>query len=573
MVKFNNLVSMIDKEPLTFAIETYARRSFNYFNRMVDKEGLPYFQVFWTEPAEAAHDWPDFGDVMPRQLQAVIMARHMTGEEIPVEKVWYKKILSYLDPETGLLFRPKTNYSENIADFGDQGLTLYCLVTSYLDNRDESLRQIICKMVDTMAEKIEKGDYPASGWVIKSLMVCARYMDYKPAIKLAELIVKKLFTEEQNLFSPDNTFRHGGHMHSNLRILVGAADYALTVGDPVTYSRVDAIYRYVRSETTRFGFMPEVIGRKGDLIACETCAIMDYLGLAVTLANHGHPEYWGDVERTVRNHLVESQAKDLSWLKSGPAREDTEQFTWRDIGERMVGAYAGWSSPNHFVAYKETMDAHWGGPEIKGKARAFQNCCGGSGTHALFIVWKNASRFNDGCLSVNMHIDKLLPQAEVRCYQPYKGLLTIRLNESCNVKVRIPEFVNPKYMRVESCDKEVSARVWGNYMELGYRKAGETLEITYPLPMLDEKISIGNPGFKKYNYQVTWKGDTVVRVEPIGNDYETGYSDFDKKEVPVFYGKKGPGTLYLREYMLEDIEPEPSKICMDDGSLDLWFIG
>ena len=36
-------------------------------------------------------------------------------------------------------------------------------------------------------------------------------------------------------------------MHSNLRTLVGAADYALYVKDPVLFSRVDALYRYMRS--------------------------------------------------------------------------------------------------------------------------------------------------------------------------------------------------------------------------------------------------------------------------------------------------------------------------------------
>ena len=67
------------------------------------------------------------------------------------------------------------------------------------------------------------------------------------------------------------------------------------------FSRVDAIYGYVRSEATRFGFLPEVMERKDDLVATETCALMDYVGLAVTLANLGHPEYWGGVERVVHN--------------------------------------------------------------------------------------------------------------------------------------------------------------------------------------------------------------------------------------------------------------------------------
>src|SRR5215467_7234538 len=80
-------VSAQQSKPRTFALETFAHRSLNYLNRMVDTNGLPYFNVFWTEPAEAAHDWPDFGDVMARQFQAAIMARHMTGEQCVNEAI------------------------------------------------------------------------------------------------------------------------------------------------------------------------------------------------------------------------------------------------------------------------------------------------------------------------------------------------------------------------------------------------------------------------------------------------------------------------------------------------------
>ncbi len=206
----------------------------------------------------------------------------------------------------------------------------------------------------------------------------------------------------------------------------------------------------------------------------------------------------------------------------------------------MIGGYAGWSSPTHILAAKETLNAHWGGPELRDKTRAFQNCCGGSGTHAFFIVWKNAARFADGTLSVNLHMDKLLPQAEIRGYQPYQGLLTIRLREACRVRVRIPEFVAPHEMQVASDRGEVKARAWGNYLELGEHLAGETLQVRYPLPIWEEEAVIGNPGFRQYRYRVTWKGDTVVKMEPLGNDYETGYSDFDKRKCPSSTVKKGP---------------------------------
>jgi hypothetical protein len=553
--------------PQTFAIETFVGRTYNYLDSMVDRDGLPYFNIFRTQPAEAAHDWPDFGDVTSRQLQAAILARHLTGRTARNEAPWTRKLLSYLDPETGLLKRPRTSFSEPVADLGDQALTLYALVTAYADHPDPDLKQVIDKLVAHLPALYQQGHW-LNGFGIKGLMTWVRLTGSPPALEQAGKLVHGSF-DEAPLFTPDNTFRHGGHMHGNLRTLVGAADYALYVKDPVLFSRVDALYRYVRSEGTAFGFLPEVIGRKGDIVSCETCALMDFLGLAVTLANNGHPEYWGDVERMVRNQLVESQVTDGSWLKPG-SKPDTEQFTWRDVGARMVGGYAGWTSPTHILAAREEL--HWGGPELRGKTRAFQNCCGGSGTHAFFIAWKNASRFEKGTLSVHLHIDKLLPEAEIRCSQPYQGLLTIELKQPAQVRVRIPDFVKPDDMKVTANGSEVKARVWGNDLELGSRLAGERLEVRYPVPEREEEIAIGNPGFRQYRYRVTWKGDTVVRMPAIGDPATTGFSDFDGKAVEVFYGADGPGPLYQRDQMRECLEPKPAPLHVDDGALDFWYL-
>jgi pimeloyl-ACP methyl ester carboxylesterase len=328
----------------------------------------------------------------------------------------------------------------------------------------------------------------------------------------------------------------------------------------------------------------------------------------------------------VRNHLVESQVVDGSWLENGSAEKgsdpfcakhpsgrsgkrgltpfppDTDQFTCRQVGERMVGGYAGWSSPVHILAACETL--HWGGPELRNKTRAFQNCCGGSGTHGFYIAWKNAARFEDGTLSVNLHIDKLLPEAEIRGYQPYKGLLTIDLKRPCKVRVRIPEFVEPGEMKVEggnsgqgsvvrgqdsasdhtppaagnplaSLPPNPKPRVWGNYLELGDRQAGERIEVSYPLPLREETESVGNPGFRQYRYRVAWRGDTVVRLTPVGDavKQKTGYSEYAHKQVQIFFGAEGPGPLYQRDYMLhETADPTLTPLHMDDGRLDFWSL-
>ena len=151
-------------QPANFNLEDYAARCINYLDRMVDADGLPYFDIFWTNPAEAAHDWPDFGDVMSRQLQGAIMVRRMTGSESVNEKLWLKKILGLINSEDGLLYRPTTSFSERVADWGDAALTLYSLATAALDSADEEVKAAALKMVDGLVAKMRAGDAPAS-WI------------------------------------------------------------------------------------------------------------------------------------------------------------------------------------------------------------------------------------------------------------------------------------------------------------------------------------------------------------------------------------------------------------------------
>ena len=61
-----------------------------------------------------------------------------------------------------------------------------------------------------------------------------------------------------------------------------------------------------------------------------------------------------------------------------------------------------------------------------------------------------------------------------------------------------------------------------------------------------------------------------MEMEPMGNEFSTGYSDFEKKDVPVFYGKEGPGPLYQRGGILGTSEPKLTLLWEDDGKLNFW---
>ena len=410
--------------------------------------------------------------------------------------------------------------------------------------------------------------------------------------------------EENPLFTPDNKFvtgRGNGHVHGNLRALVGAADYALYVKDPVLFGRIDALYRYVRSQGTRFGFLPEVVGRKGDVISCETCALMDFVGLGVTLANNGHPEYWGDVERMVRNQLLENQVADASWAEKGSAEKgqtpfprtpcgpfrqkvptpfppDTDQFTCARWAERMVGGYAGWSSPTHILAAKEYLAL--GRPRVAEQAAGVSellrrlrharllHCLEELGTvrqrHALgpHALRQAPAGGRGALLSAVPGPGDNRTEAAVQGPRPHPRLRPARRDG------------RPVGCRQDGDAGKVEAKIFGNYLLLGDRQAGEKLEITYPLPLREETETIGNPGRRQYEYRVTWKGDTVVRMSPVGEGVKaaTGYSDFNRKEVEIFFGEPGPGRLYQRQYLLAPTTPQLPPLHQDDGSLDFWLL-
>ena len=63
------------------------------------------------------------------------------------------------------------------------------------------------------------------------------------------------------------------------------------------------------------------------------------------------------------------------------------------------------------------------------------------------------------------------------------------------------------------------------------------------MPIREEEVSIGNPGFRQYRYRVTWKGDTVVRMTPVGTARRPAIPTSTQRPVEIFTGPAGPGPL------------------------------
>lgn len=547
----------------TFALEHPMRLAINHLERLVDATGQTYFDVFMTDPAEAVHDWPDFVDLPSRYLEAAIMARQMLGTKIKTEDALRRRVLSTLQRD-GLAHRPETPYTREGAYTGEQGLVLKALNTLYMDSPDPGIAKRMRAMVDGLGRVTTRRS--ELYFAIRPLVQSWRTIDYGPALDLAEQLASELMYQTSQ-YGVDGSYR--GHHHSHLGTLAGVLSYALVAGKTDLVTKVKKCFDFAVSMSTRFGFVPEIAQRKADIVGCETCAIMDYLDVAILLARNGHPQYWDVVEKTARNHLVESQIRDGSWLEDGPSQGDTDRIVYTGVPSRVVGAFAGWSSPDHYLAFEDELWPSWCKDESQypfylGKIRALQNCCAGSGLRAIFQVWRNIACLQGEDLYVNLNIDKKIRGVTVVGYQPYEGRTSVKVDLACRLHVRIPGFVTASDVSIAVNGSPVRFEVEGPYAVLGRVEAGASVEMTYPLPVWEEDIVIGNPGYKSFRYRVMWKGDTVVQVVPDSNNAKAGYSDMTGRDVRLYYAGQGPGKLYDRAHLLR----RPLAIRASDAKLD-----
>jgi len=124
--------------------------------------------------------------------------------------------------------------------------------------------------------------------------------------------------DHSSAYFPDGSFATGmefreGHFHSRAVTMLGVIRFGNSVGDARALEWGRRVYERARSYGSSFGWFPERIVRDR-AHGCETCPIMDMMESAVILARSGHPQYWEDAERFLRNQLLENQLTDIAWL-------------------------------------------------------------------------------------------------------------------------------------------------------------------------------------------------------------------------------------------------------------------
>lgn len=541
--------------PDTLMLEERAGHALNAMVGMADRDFdfIPFFSAnLMTKPAFMTHgDW-DYGSTHGRMVDGMVLARHMSGETFgeDVEARYRENLLSFFK-EDGLSYRqknPNRNWEPN-ANMIDQRAVILSLTSWYIATGDARAKEAADKHVAALkriavkerevwynpASEYKEGGWPSAnavqlrlapdpaaftGRLVMPLLKYHEVTGNEDAFELCQFF-SAMIIHRSGVFNKDGSFNdalayRSGHFHTRLGTLDAIARFGAFTGDAAMIAWVKKSYDWALTQCTAFGWTPGDMHEQA--YEHETCSLVDLIATGITLAKSGYVEYWGVVERFIRNHLTESQLLELDWVDVADDRsKDVPGWkTYHDVARRTRGAFAGYSAPNDFCC-----DVNHG----RGHTSDLQICCLGSGTRGLYMGWSNTVTERDGAVSVNFLLNRGSKWLDVSSYLPHEGKVVLDINADIKrLTVRIPEwagYAKVRFVRerggavtAEGTGSEASRWVNRHFLLLGKAQAGERITITFPLSF---RTTIENALGQTFETQ--WRGDDVVGISPQGTKH------------------------------------------------------
>jgi hypothetical protein len=564
----------------TLLLEDRLRLGAHHLESLVDERGRTYFDVFLGNPPEAVHDWPDFVDLPARYWEGCILAGSALSTTVASQGRLAGWLFSKFEDD-GLAHRPDGPISAHIAELFDQSRLLYALNSRVMESpADDQARRRLVGLADGLKRRsTRQGDYAYidkiglyfGGTLIRPMLQAGIVLNRPDLIDLSAALARGVISHS-DLFGQDGSFT--GHVHGALCCIAGIVAVGVKTGDRKMVERGRTAFEFARSISTDFGWVPELSKRDDDVIACETCSIMDYLDAALLLARHVDAAYYDVAEKTARNHLWESQILDASWTGSGEGTDEDGIIRSR-LHDRLAGSFCGWSAPHCSLAYYESLSNGWvRTPAMRsrylGKVRAQQNCCGAAGIRALYQVWSSAITEDAGQVSVNMSLDRATPRVGVTSFLPFEGTVRIAVQQDSNLRWRRPAYCTAGDVRVKAGETKLPVQAQGPYLSFGHGPAGTVIELSLPLPKRRQSLTIGNHGYQQYRYDVDWRGDTVTAIRPDPANAVDAFTKLMNKRVTAFYNREGPGPLYRRQSWSAGLEVQPAPAAVATAKVD-WY--
>ncbi len=214
----------------------------------------------------------------------------------------------------------------------------------------------------------------------------------------------------------------------------------------------------------------------------------DFIDAALTLARNGHPEYFADAERFIRNGLLAAQIVATDWIAQSE-KADTDDYAYSNMRERARGAFA-FTTPNGYHSYNTDL--------MGGAIRALCNA-------QESIVSKNA----DGA-RVNMLFNVDGEYLDVRSMLPEEGRVDLSVKRPCVTRVRLPEGVAREDIALR-VDGEARA-VEGDGLEIDLGALAADTKVALAFKMSRRSTEEAAPGWPPHT--IEWVGNTIGAMSP-----------------------------------------------------------
>lgn len=519
--------------------------SIDFLSQMTDSalNYLPYgFVSPMHTPPYAEHGRIDDAELVASWYEGLSSAREMLGTNkgADVEEALHQKLLEDgWDSKSGLRFPVKRAWSEEEEAYGL--LSEWAVVLSALnraievDVKDKAAERRAAGLVKGLKKQavahqtrftglgefaieeqpcfsfasdvfvLGKGFDAAVGtgfadWVLRySVLIeplVQRYMLVKDAdaLELAKGLAN-FITAHSHFFT--NRTEFSGHVDSALRTAIGLAKLGRVTSQDKYVAKAKGLYDFVRRSTSAFGWVPEYM--QWQLIAderCEACSIGYMMICALELVDCGFPEYWDDVHRFWRNHLSQSQVVETLFIQhASDKQKDTDQRTYKRIGERVKGGFSGCTTPNSVSL---------------ARYRGIAPCCSASAPKAMLKAWRRTAEFLRGNLIVNFPVNYEDENAKITVGYPNSGFIRVKLKKTCRVIVRVfPWMPAPHEGTVDGRPAGLERR--DDQVSFPTSEKGSVLEFKHDVKM--RRVMENVMGLDFFGL---WRGPDMVDILPHG---------------------------------------------------------
>jgi hypothetical protein len=534
-----------ERVPDTYELQDAARLASMSMLARLDRQrsGQPFFKIYpYADPPRAEHEKWDDGDMSGRYVEALILARRMTG--IPMDDR-ERLLLSYLsnlfDPADGLCYTRETAWTPRRVCIFSQSSAMLGLLEWHAQTGSPEAQRLLDRQVSgLMRIAIDRGQYAyfpkyeydgkefiddpqgkdAPTWyggrLILPLVEYWKLTGRDDVKAFIEKLTRYSIEISQGIKSDGEVVGTGwwGHLHSTMDMAAGIVEFSRLSGRPEWIGWARRLYDWIgHTHANRCGWVADASNSS----ICESCAIASRIRLGLALYRAGAADPFGEIDRYLRNQLLENQFVDLSFLPPlKPETPRTDRTTYAGIDRMIRGTFQCWATANDLIGYSE-----------------IEGCGAGGGVQGISLAWNSQAEWRevDGTKELRVHLlfnrrmrgPGTEPVAlELWSELPYRGLVTMRAHQAIErLAVRLPDGTDLSAVRVrrqvpeETVTKrrhaEAPLAIVDHYAIISAVRPSELITLSFPLKEYETTEHA-----RTNSYRVQWKGSAVLALEPPG---------------------------------------------------------